>query len=120
MLGTQRIGNLRVEIVMNFITAARLQREFGLPIMRASNIISEQRALAFRRHLPLAVISWSCLLVIAGSSILDFHLPKGVASSLWLVALVLILLRIVVVHRVSQEPILAAARAWRSHRRARR
>jgi|SRR5690348_4606408 hypothetical protein len=99
---------------MNFITVARLQREFGLPIMRASNIISEQRALAFRRHLPLAVVGWCCLLVVAGSSILDFHLPKGVTSSLWLAALVLILLRTLVAHRVSQEPILAAARAWRS------
>lgn len=99
---------------MNFITGARLQLEFGLPIVRVSNIISEQRALAFRRHLPLAVVSWGCLLVVAGSSILDFHLPKGVALSLWLAALVLILLRTFVAHRISQEPILAAARAWRS------
>lgn len=102
---------------MNFITVARLQREFGLSIMRASNIISEQRALAFRRHLPLAVVSWGCLLVVAGSSILGFHLPKGVASLLWLAAVVLILLRVFLVHRVSREPILAAAHAWRSYTR---
>jgi hypothetical protein len=53
MLDTQRVGNLRGEIVVNFITVARLQPEFGLPMMR------------------------------------------------------------VVVHRASQEPILAAARPWR-------
>lgn len=99
---------------MNFITVARLQREFGLPIMHTSNIINEQRALAFRRHLPLAVVSWGCLLVGVGSSIFGFHLPKGVASSLWLAAVVLILLRVFLVRRVSREPILVAAHAWRS------
>lgn len=99
---------------MALITIRRLQREFGMPIMRASTLVHEQRALATRRHRMLWWVAIACVLASSASSMFDLHWPALVRDALWLAGAMLVFLLIYLVHRDSREPILAAARAWQN------
>jgi hypothetical protein len=98
---------------MALITVRYLQREFGLPILKASTLINEHRSAASRRHRTLWLVATICVLASASSGIFDLHWPKAISATCWLVGLVLIFLLLYLIQRDSREPILAAARAWR-------
>ncbi|MDO1529453.1 hypothetical protein QMK61_11490 [Fulvimonas sp. R45] len=99
---------------MALVTVTRLQREFGMPILEASTLINEQRGVASRRHRMAWLATTVCALASGASGIADLHGPKAVVETLWLASLALVFLTLYLVHRDSREPILAAARAWRT------
>lgn len=99
---------------MALVTVARLQREFGMPMLEASRLINAQRGAASRRHRMLWLATTACVLASGASSIADLHWPRAVVETLWLAALALVFLTLYLVHRDSRGPILAAACAWRA------
>lgn len=98
---------------MVLLTPSRLQREFGMPVMRASTLVREQRALASNRY---RVLAW---LMIAGNLVLiavrrsGRHWLQWLASPILLGCLLLGALHLYLTHRDSRAPIPAAARTWR-------
>lgn len=100
---------------MALVTVRYLQRECGLPILKASTLINEHRGAASKRHRVLWLVTTACVLASGASGIADLHWPKAVVGALWLAGLVLIFLLLYLIQRDSREPILAAARAWRDN-----
>lgn len=100
---------------MALVTVRYLQREFGLPILKASMLINEHRSAASRRHRALWLVATICVLASASSGIFDLHWPKAISAACWFVGLVLVFLLLYLIQHDSREPILAAARAWRDN-----
>lgn len=96
---------------MDFITVKKLQGEFGLSFVTATNIIDEHRRQAWKRYWPMTIVAWIFLLASVVTDFSDHRLSHRATFLLSLVALALVSLQLYLVHRASRVPILAAARA---------
>lgn len=96
---------------MDFITVKKLQDEFGLPFVTATNIIDQHRKQAWKRYWPMTILAWIFLLASVVPDFADLHLSHQATFLLSLAAIALVSLQLYLVHRASREPILAAAHA---------
>ncbi|BFI95208.1 MAG: hypothetical protein RSP_07180 [Rhodanobacter sp.] len=94
---------------MKYISVALLRKEFGLSLLKASTLISEQRAVASRRHRMLGGTAAACTFAAGASDIFDLHWPKALSASLWLAGIALVFVYLHLVHRDLHDPIFAAA-----------